>query len=141
MRPNDKLALVVEADPLQRAALSAFLREHDVDVVHCESAEAGQLVIGRMGPEISVLITDVILAGKHTGLELAQFARQRLPDLKIIVVSGKSIVELPSDIQFLQKPYVPSDLLRSAGDSLRALKPFPLSNDAAADEVARWDEP
>jgi DNA-binding NtrC family response regulator len=112
MRANGKLALVVEDDPLQRAALSELLRERDVDVVHCESAEAGEFVVVRMGPELSVLITDVVLAGKHSGLELAQFARGRLPDLKIVVVSGKSIVELPSDIHFLQKPWLPADLLR-----------------------------
>jgi CheY-like chemotaxis protein len=112
MRINPKLALVVEDDPLQRTALSELLRERDVDVVHCENAEAGEFVVGRMGPQLSVLITDVVLPGKHSGLELAQFARNRLPDLKIVVVSGKSIVELPSDIQFLQKPWLPSDLLR-----------------------------
>jgi len=112
MRANGRLALVVEDDPLQRAALSELLRERDLDVVHCESAEAGEFVVATMGPELSVLITDIVLAGKHSGLELAQFARGRLPDLKIVVVSGRSNVELPSDIHFLQKPWLLADLLR-----------------------------
>ena len=114
MSLNPKLALVVEDDPLQRAALSELLQASDVDVIHCESAEAGELVIIKMGPQLSLLIADVKLAGAHTGLELAEFARSRLPHLKIIVVSGKNVVPLPSDICFVQKPWRPGDLLHLA---------------------------
>ena len=108
---NRKLALVVEDDPLQRDALSELLRERDFDVVHCESAEAGELVLRKMGPELSVLVTDVILSGKRTGVQLAVLARTHLPNLKIIVISGKNIAQ-PSDIHLLQKPWLPDDLLR-----------------------------
>jgi len=110
--PSQKLALVVEDDPLQRQALSELLRAGDMDVIHCESAEAAELVVGKMGPELSVLITDVTLAGKHTGLELVALARTRLPHLKIIVVSGNDVLQLPSDVHFLQKPWLPRDVLR-----------------------------
>lgn len=112
MRLNPKLALVVEDDALQRVALSEFLSDRDVDVVHCESAEAGKFVIMSMGPELSVLITDVVLEGQNSGLKLARFARDCLPDLKIVIVSGKTMVELPSDFHVLRKPWLPADLLR-----------------------------
>jgi DNA-binding NtrC family response regulator len=112
MGPKSKFALVVEGDPLQRESLSELLQSRDFDVVHCESAEAGEFVICRMGSELSVLVTDVILAGKHSGLELAEFAKSHAPHLKIIVISGKKTMQLPSNIHFLQKPWRPDDLLR-----------------------------
>jgi DNA-binding NtrC family response regulator len=112
MSVDPKLALVVEDDPSQREALADLLKLERMDVIACDSAEAGELVLGRTGLEISVLITDVELAGGASGLELAQFARDRFPHLKIIVVSGRTVLELPRDICFLRKPYNADDLLR-----------------------------
>jgi CheY-like chemotaxis protein len=109
---DPKLALVVEDDLLQREALSSLLKQHRMDVIACDSAEAGELVLGRAGLEISVLIADVTLAGCMSGLELARFARNRFPHLKIIIVSGQHLQQLPSDVCFLQKPYRPDDLVR-----------------------------
>lgn len=112
MSLNPKLALVVEDDLLQREALSELLRQQKMDVIACDSAEAGELVLGRAGLEISVLIADVTLAGRASGLELAQFARQQFPHLKIIIVSGQRILQMLPDVYFLQKPYRSDDLVR-----------------------------
>jgi DNA-binding NtrC family response regulator len=112
MSSDPKLALVVEDDFLQREALNRLLSEQRMDVIACDSAEAAELVLGRTGLEISVLIADVSLAGRTSGLELAQFARQRFPHLKIIVVSGQQVLEIPPDVCFLQKPYRSDELVR-----------------------------
>ena len=112
MSVDPKLALVVEDDLSQREALADLLKLERMDVIACDSAEAGELVLGRTGLEISVLITDVELAGAASGLELAQFARERFPHLKIIVVSGRAVLELPRDVCFLHKPYNADDMLR-----------------------------
>jgi DNA-binding NtrC family response regulator len=107
------LALVVEDDPLQREVLSDALKRENLDVIQCESAEAAELVVARFGLELNVMVTDVQLAGQGTGAELATFARQCCPDLRIIVVSGADPAALPPDICFLAKPYRISDLLRA----------------------------
>ena len=107
-----RLVLVVEDDLSQREALTDLLKLERMDVITCDSAEAGELVLGRTGLEISVLITDVELAGEASGLELAQFARDRFPHLRIIVVSGRDVGELPRDVCFLHKPYSSEDLVR-----------------------------
>ncbi len=108
------LALVVEDDPLQREVLSDALKQDNMDVIQCESAEAAELVVARFGVELRLMVTDVELAGHGNGIELASFARQRCPGLRIIVVSGAGRAALPpdvSDINFLAKPYRISDLL------------------------------
>jgi DNA-binding NtrC family response regulator len=112
MSLDPKPALVVEDDFLQCEALNALLRQQRMDVITCDSAEAAELVLGKTGLEISVLIADVSLAGRMSGLELARFARQRFPHLKIIVVSGQQVLETPLDVSFLEKPYRSGELVR-----------------------------
>jgi DNA-binding NtrC family response regulator len=108
------LALVVEDDQFQREILSDFLKNENIDVIQCESAEAAELVLARAGAELSLLVTDVQLAGQGNGIALAEFAREKYPQLSIVVVSGADGLKVPAQVRFLKKPYDPSDLLRIA---------------------------
>jgi two-component system, cell cycle response regulator CpdR len=113
--PFRSAALIVEDDPLQREMVSLLLEETNFDVIQCESAEAAERVLEKTGPLLSLLITDVQLAGRMDGLELAQQARERVPDLKIIITSGRPLVRrLPDGVTFWAKPWAPLDLLREA---------------------------
>jgi len=113
--PLRSAALIVEDDPLQREMVSLLLEETNFNVIQCESAEAAERVLEKTGPLLSLLITDVQLAGRMDGLELAHQARQRDPDLKIIITSGRPLVRrLPDGATFWAKPWAPLDLLREA---------------------------
>jgi DNA-binding NtrC family response regulator len=107
------LALVVEDDPLQREVLSDALKQDNMDVIQCESAEAAELVVARFGIELRLMVTDVKLAGQGDGIELATFARKCCPHLQIIVVCGADRAEVPSNVRFLAKPYRISELLQA----------------------------
>ena len=69
------LALVVEDDQLQRDFLSDVLKEQNFDVIECDSAEAGEVIVARCGAELALLVIDFSLAGVGTGADLAAFAR------------------------------------------------------------------
>ena len=75
------LALVVEDDQLQRDFLSDVLKEQNFDVIECDSAEAGEVIVARCGAELALLVTDFSLAGVGTGADLAAFAREMFPYL------------------------------------------------------------
>ncbi|QPF83887.1 hypothetical protein IC762_30165 [Bradyrhizobium genosp. L] len=70
------MALVVEDNTLQREALAELLRDQDVEVVECTTAEAAELVVANSGTELLALVTDNSLAGKMTGVELAEYTLQ-----------------------------------------------------------------
>jgi FixJ family two-component response regulator len=108
------LALVVEDDHLQRSALARVLRDRGFEVIECESEEAGELVLARVGLELSVLVTDVDLGDGPSGLELTDFAMQRFPDLRTIIVSGRLGIPIPDKVHFLTKPFAPEELVRAA---------------------------
>jgi CheY-like chemotaxis protein len=108
------LALVVEDEPFQRAAFTEVLRQKGMDVIECSSAEAAELLICRVGAELSLLVTDVQLEGALTGIDLAEFARVRVPNVRTVIVSGQAGLAIPDGVAFLAKPCLPADLVRIA---------------------------
>jgi DNA-binding NtrC family response regulator len=112
-------ALVVENDEAQRTLVSLLLEESEMDVIECESAEAAVLVLEESGDNVSMVFTDVQLAGMMDGIELAYLAKQRYPNLQVVVTSGAARVRrLPDGTLFMAKPWSPIDILRVAEQSL-----------------------
>ena len=107
------VALVVEDDALQREIVSELLRDNGLEVVECSTAEAAELVLASTGPDLLALVTDVNLAGKMTGVELAEYAKRKFPHLTVVLVSGKSPPYVPHDTHFFHKPYQPNQLLEA----------------------------
>ena len=105
------VTIVVEDDTFQREAIADLLKDKALEVVECTTAEAAELVLAATGPELLALITDVQLDGRMTGVELAEFARDQYPRLKIVVMSGKAKPKLPERAVFLAKPYHQAELL------------------------------
>ena len=101
----------------QRASAALLLEQTETDVFQCESAEAAELVLQKVGGAICFMLTDVNLAGSMTGTELAGLAASRYPKIKIVVTSGNNAPPLPSGTIFLQKPWNSLDLLREAGEA------------------------
>ena len=120
-RPLRATVLVVEDDPMQREMIGLLLEESQCDVIECESAEAAELVLQRRGESLSLMMTDVGLAGPMNGVELAHIARRCNPALDVIVTSGNPLPqELPDGARFWPKPWVPLDIIRVAEKMLLA---------------------
>lgn len=120
-KPFRATALIVEDDPMQRDMMSLLLEESDYDVIACESAEAAELVLSKPGNRVVLLMTDVNLAGRMSGVELAHIAKRRSPQLKVVVTSGRPLSQpLPGDTKFWSKPWAPLDVLREAQVALTA---------------------
>jgi two-component system, cell cycle response regulator CpdR len=108
-------ALIVEDDPMQREMICLLLEESDYDVIQCESAEAAELVLDKCSNSLAFLMTDVSLAGRMNGVELAWIARARNPRLDVVVTSGRALPEpLPHGVKFWSKPWAALDILREA---------------------------
>jgi len=107
-------ALVVEDDELQRLAAASVLQDADMNVIQCASGEAAIMVLNRQGGCLCLMFTDVNLAGRVTGGELAALAAERFPQIRIIVTSGRGPPELPARALFMSKPWNPSLLSEEA---------------------------
>ncbi|NPU14987.1 response regulator [Bradyrhizobium sp. 83012] len=114
-QPFRATALIVEDDPAQREMIALLLEESDYDVIACESAEAAELILNKPGHRVVLLMTDVNLAGRMSGVELAHIARARHPHINIVVTSGRPLSQpLPGNAKFWSKPWAPLDVLREA---------------------------
>jgi hypothetical protein len=100
---------------LQRELAMVLLEECEMGVIECESAEGALRVLAKMGDCVSMILTEVELAGRIDGVELAHFARQCYPDVHVIVTSGLALKKtLPEGATFMQKPWLPLDVVREA---------------------------
>ncbi len=105
--------LLVEDDPIVLDAAVETLAEGGCDV---RSASSYNEAIGALddNPDLSVLVTDIVLDGPQSGLDLVQEAHARRPDLGIIILSGEVRPEsgrLPGKALFCTKPCAPGALL------------------------------
>lgn len=113
--PFKPIALVVEDDELQRELVVMLLEESEMGVIQCDNAEDALKVIDKLGPSLALLYTDINLAGRIDGVELAHRAHQQYPDIHVLVASGYGLQkELPENAQFMPKPWLALDLLREA---------------------------
>ena len=113
--PFTATALIVEDDPMQREMLSLLLEESGYQVIQCESAEAAERVLEKNAGALCLMMTDVQLAGRMNGVELAHIAKHRNPELDVVVTSGRPFKQpLPDGAKFWAKPWAPLDVLREA---------------------------
>jgi len=107
--------LLVEDEFLVRMALIDQLQDAGYEVIEAATAvDAWAALEAR--PDVRLIFTDIYMPGDTDGLAFAREVRQRLPDIGIIVTSGRSAPEqseLPAGSAFLGKPYRYQDVERT----------------------------
>jgi CheY-like chemotaxis protein len=85
--PRRPKILVVEDDPSLRLFVVGRLNHLGFTALTAEAADEALAIIEKH-PEVTLLFTDIVLAGQVDGLDLAESARALRPDLKLIFTSG-----------------------------------------------------
>jgi CheY-like chemotaxis protein len=87
-------------------------------VLSAPNARVARQLFTDHSQDIQLLLTDVMMPGGVSGIELASMLRKSKPELRIVLSSGQSQdvvtrnVEWAAGAHFLQKPYPALDLLR-----------------------------
>jgi DNA-binding NtrC family response regulator len=121
--PSRQIALVVEADHDQRALVAMLLEETNMQVIECDSAEAALAVVAMKGDLMAMVFTDIGLAGRMDGVELAQNLEAQRPDVQVIVTSAtrsRRVDDLPDNVIYLAQPWRPLDVLIAAERAIQA---------------------
>lgn len=107
--------LVVEDSDAVREVAVAALQAHGYRVLQAANGEEALRLAQNLKEPLHLLLTDVVMPGM-SGAVLAQYMRERFPDMKVLYTSGYTenvIVQhgvLEEGISFLPKPYRPADL-------------------------------
>lgn len=118
-----KKILVVEDDPTARCILVRQLKDEDVQVYEAGTGDrALDAVRGGLTPDL--LLTDVVMPGQIQGPELAKRAREVLPDLRVLFMSGYPVdisphaVDVDPEDRQLLKPISKKNLITAVTDLL-----------------------
>jgi len=111
--------LLVEDEPVLRTFGRRFLTKMGYRVLEAADGHAA-LEVWRQHPgEIQLLLTDLVMPGGMTGLQLAQLLMEEVPGLKVIYTSGYSAeiagkdLALQEGVNFLGKPFEPARLAQA----------------------------
>lgn len=117
-----KAILVVEDDERVRWLLTRILTRAGHRVLEADSGPAALQVWQQHCEEIHLLLTDLVMPGNLSGLELAQQLRSDRPGLRVLLTSGYSREELAhcdGEVHFLPKPYLPQQVLEAVSHCLQ----------------------
>lgn len=123
LRRGRETVLLVEDEADVRTLTCEFLKTAGYQVLTAADGEEGFETGQRFGDQIDILVTDVVMP-RLRGPELAKRLKQKLPDLKVVYMSGytEEFSEAPNLLQgayFLQKPFSRDGLLRHVQDALK----------------------
>jgi two-component system, cell cycle sensor histidine kinase and response regulator CckA len=123
---GNETILVVEDEELVREFVATFLRDCGYTVRLARSGVEALKVWQQHSAEIDLLLTDVVMPEKISGVELADKLRKEKPSLKVVFTSGYSLelmdeqLRTRSEFNFLPKPYAPTklkEIIRTALDT------------------------
>jgi DNA-binding response OmpR family regulator len=128
--PHNRIILVVDDEETDRSEAVGALEGAGFQVVAAETCGEAIPLFDAM-PGIFFLVADVALPDGN-GCALAIAARQQIPDLKVLFVSGHVGSEVcryygldVTNRHFLRKPFVPAELVSRVREVITSEEPFP----------------
>lgn len=108
--------LVVEDDDAVRSLVREVLEHHQYRVLEASTSEQALEVWRSHRAEVDLLLTDLVMPGNTSGLDLAQQLLAERPSLRVVYTTGYSAevagttVHLQEGVNYLPKPYLSSKL-------------------------------
>ncbi len=123
MKPSRPAALIVEDQPFIGLVASDILRESGFETFHAYDASDAAAMLEEH-PEIEVVVTEALLPGEVTGIELCRRLSQQRPNLRLVVTAASPELHrgtVPDGARMLRKPYASGELRTvAASESLLA---------------------
>ena len=115
--------LVVEDNQAMRRVSTRQIRELGYRVLECDRAAAALDILQR--EPVDLLFTDIVMPGGLDGVELAHLARERWPQLRVVLTSGFPQARLGrngelASLTLLSKPYHRDELAAALRAALSA---------------------
>jgi signal transduction histidine kinase/CheY-like chemotaxis protein len=116
--------LIVEDEAVLRSLARDILEECGYQVLEAGSGQEALEVWNREVRPIDLLLTDMVMPGGVSGVDLAEQLQARLPLLRVVFTSGYAANEVNREVlaktnaRFLPKPYTHDELARTIRDCL-----------------------
>ncbi|WP_249691061.1 response regulator [Stappia sp. WLB 29] len=107
MHNGKAVVLVVEDSAILRMGAVGLVLSAGYEALEAHNADEAIRILESRS-DIDLVFTDVQMPGTMDGIRLSHYIRDRWPPVKLIVASGKAILEessLPEESRFFTKPY------------------------------------
>jgi CheY-like chemotaxis protein len=110
--------LLVEDNAEVRRVSARRVRNLGYVVIEAENA-AGAIEVLKSGRNIDLIFSDVVMPGGMTGFDLARWAQQNMPSVRVLLTSGfaedvaRAGEATSADLEILRKPYTGDELARA----------------------------
>jgi two-component system, cell cycle sensor histidine kinase and response regulator CckA len=121
---GNETVLVVEDEPQLRAMVCGVLRQHGYCTLEASCGPEAIPLFRENAQNIHLVVTDMVMPGNMSGRELGEILKSEKPGLRVVYSSGYSAEMFAKDsvlkrgLNFLQKPYHPSALVKIVRDCL-----------------------
>jgi PAS domain S-box-containing protein len=121
-------ALIVEDNPDVASATATLVEQLGYTTIIAENASVGLERLARGG--ISLVITDIVMAGEMDGIALAHHVRKTQPRIPIVMVTGyaEQLSTAENDFTVLRKPYRMAELNRAISKATVEAEGAPAGN-------------
>jgi DNA-binding NtrC family response regulator len=91
------------------------------DVPGARNATQALRIIHRLDARLVLLVSDIMMPGDMSGLDLAHSVRIAFPDLPIVLISGYVEMDAMKDsgFNFLRKPFTPDTILNAVRQAIQ----------------------
>jgi len=116
--------LVVEDESGIRSLVRSILESQGYAIIEAESGAKALELWPEQGRRIELLLSDIMMPGGVSGLDLARNLIAQKPGLKIVFTSAYSADVFQHELgaigkhSFLQKPYYPHELIKMIREAL-----------------------
>jgi len=117
--------LLVEDEIAIRTATSRYLQRSGYRIIEAGNAREALTIWDQHASSIDLLMTDMVMPGEMSGLQLAELLVSKKPQLKVILASGyhSDILDAGNSsavpLTFLVKPFMPEELCEALSKCLK----------------------
>jgi CheY-like chemotaxis protein len=126
----DKVVLIVDDDQAVLETMQLLLQGKGGFAVYCAVGTTGAAACLDARARVDVIVADMILAGKSTGVDICDMGRRLHPQVGLVVISADpfaDVMALPERSVFLRKPFGGNELIEAIGQALVLARGSPLS--------------
>jgi signal transduction histidine kinase len=120
---GERILVVEDNDKVREATVSRLESLGYAGLPTRTGAQAIKLL--ESGEPVALVFSDIVLPGKMTGYDVAEWVRSNRPDLKVVLTSGYSNMPLAAseavrEVRVLAKPYTREQLAHALRESLHS---------------------
>ncbi|HVH75537.1 MAG TPA: CHASE domain-containing protein [Stellaceae bacterium] len=135
--PPAAQVLLVEDDPEVAEVTVELLRDLGYEAATAANGRAALELLARE-PSIALVLSDIVMPGGTSGIELARHLRRHRPQLPVVLLTGhsRSAAQLVAEgFALLEKPYRRDELAAAIGAAIEARRPYSAAAEPRASET------